>query len=63
MLTPCGSNEAQGLRPESWCYERQARALTDAETHDGTNFQQEVKALGGRPYDRPLDFPEETAPP
>lgn len=51
---------AQRLQPESWCYKRQAWALTDAERNYGTNFQKEVKALGGRPYYAPLDFPEET---
>jgi len=54
---------AQRLRPESWCYKRQAWALTDAETHYGTSFQKEVKALGGRPYYTPLSFPEEKAQP
>jgi tetratricopeptide (TPR) repeat protein len=50
---------AQALRPESWCYKRQAWALTDAEACYGTTFKQEVAALGGRPYYRPLDLPGE----
>ena len=41
--------EAQRLEPESWCYKRQAWALTDAERFYSTSFQDEVKALGGRP--------------
>jgi len=47
---------AQALQPESWAFKRQAWALTDAETHYGTNFQTEVKALAGRPYYTPLDL-------
>jgi tetratricopeptide (TPR) repeat protein len=47
---------AQALQPESWCFKRQAWALTDAETCYGTNFQTEVKALAGRPYYTPLDL-------
>ncbi len=54
---------AQRLHPESWCYKRQAWALTDAEEYYGTSFQKEVKALGGRPYYTPLDFPDERAHP
>ncbi len=37
---------AQELQPESWCFKRQAWALTE----------KEVKALGGRPYYTPLDL-------
>jgi hypothetical protein len=48
---------AQALRPESWCYKRQAWALSDAETHYGTGFRKEVEALGGRPYYAPLELP------
>ncbi len=59
--------EAQRLEPESWCYKRQAWALTDAERFYSTTFQDEVKALGGRPYyprpDFPPDSPQETAEP
>ena len=47
---------AQALQPESWCFKRQAWALTDAEKFYGTNFQTEVKALAGRPYYTPLDL-------
>ena len=47
---------AQALQPESWCFKRQAWALTDAEKYYGTNFQTEVKALAGRPYYSPLDL-------
>ncbi len=47
---------AQELQPESWCFKRQAWALTDAERFYGTSFQKEVKALGGRPYYTPLDL-------
>jgi hypothetical protein len=47
---------AQTLQPESWCFKRQAWALTDAEKYYGTNFQTEVKALAGRPYYTPLDL-------
>ena len=47
---------AQALQPESWCFKRQAWALTDAEKYYGTNFQTEVKALAGRPYYTPLDL-------
>lgn len=47
---------AQELQPESWCFKRQAWALTNAERFYGTSFQQEVKALGGRPYYTPLDL-------
>ena len=54
---------AQRLHPESWCYKRQAWALTDAETQYGTSFQKEVKALAGRPYYTPLRFPEEKTQP
>ncbi len=54
---------AQRLHPESWCYKRQAWALTDAEKYYGTSFQKEVKGLGGRPYYTPLDFPDERADP
>lgn len=54
---------AQRLHPESWCYKRQAWALTDAEAQYGTSFQKEVKALGGRPYYTPLNFPEERTQP
>jgi hypothetical protein len=49
--------EAQRLEPESWCYKRQAWALTDAERFYSTTFQDEVKALGGRPYYARPDFP------
>jgi hypothetical protein len=35
---------------------RQAWALTDAERFYGTNFQKEIKALGGRPHYTPLDL-------
>ncbi len=59
--------EAQRLEPESWCYKRQAWALTDAERFYSTTFQDEVKALGGRLYyprpDFPPDSPQETAEP
>lgn len=59
--------EAQRLEPESWCYKRQAWALTDAERFYSTTFQDEVKALGGRPYyprpDFPPDVSKETAEP
>ncbi len=48
--------EAQRLRPESWCYKRQAWQLTDAERFYGTTFQAEVKKLAGRPYYPPLDL-------
>ena len=54
---------AQRLHPESWCYKRQAWALTDAEKNYGTSFQKEVKALAGRPYYTPLEFPDERAQP
>ena len=47
---------AQALHPESWCFKRQAWALTDAEKFYGTSFQQEVKALAGRPYYTPIDL-------
>ena len=47
---------AQALQPESWCFKRQAWALTDAEKFYGTNFQKEVAALAGRPYYTPLDL-------
>jgi len=47
---------AQALQPESWCFKRQAWALTDAEKFYGTNFQREVAALAGRPYYTPLDL-------
>lgn len=47
---------AQTLQPESWCFKRQAWALTDAEGFYGTNFQKEVAALDGRPYYTPLDL-------
>ena len=47
---------AQALQPESWCFKRQAWALTDAEKYYGTNFQTEVKALAGRSYYTPLDL-------
>jgi hypothetical protein len=47
---------AQALEPESWCFKRQAWALTDAQKFYGTSFQAEVKALGGRPYYTPLDL-------
>jgi tetratricopeptide (TPR) repeat protein len=47
---------AQSLQPESWCFKRQAWALTDAEKFYGTNFQKEVAALAGRPYYTPLDL-------
>ena len=47
---------AQALQPESWCFKRQAWALTDAEKYYGTNFQTEVRALAGRPYYTPLDL-------
>jgi hypothetical protein len=47
---------AQALQPESWCFKRQAWALTDAERFYGTTFQKEVAALGGRPYYTPLDL-------
>ena len=47
---------AQDLQPESWCFKRQAWALTDAEKLYGTTFHQEVAALGGRPYYTPLDL-------
>jgi hypothetical protein len=49
--------EAQRLRPESWCYKRQAWQLTDAERYYGTNFRAEVGKLGDRPYYPPLDLP------
>ena len=52
---------AQALRPESWCYKRQAWALSDAEQYYGTNFKKEVEALAGKPYYAPLDLPGETA--
>ena len=47
---------AQALHPESWCYKRQAWALTDGEKCYGTSFQKEVAALAGRPYYTPLDL-------
>ena len=47
---------AQALQPDSWCFKRQAWALTDAEKYYGTNFQKEVAALAGRPYYTPLDL-------
>ena len=47
---------AQALHPASWCFKRQAWALTDAETFYGTNFQAEVTTLAGRPYYTPLDL-------
>jgi len=47
---------AQALHPESWCFKRQAWALTDAEKFYGTNFQTEVRALAGRPYYTPIDL-------
>jgi tetratricopeptide (TPR) repeat protein len=47
---------AQALQPASWCFKRQAWALTDADKFYGTNFQTEVKALAGRPYYTPLDL-------
>ena len=47
---------AQALQPESWCFKRQAWALTDDEKFYGTNFQKEVQALAGRPYYTPLDL-------
>lgn len=49
--------QAQALRPESWCYKRQAWALSDAEKYYGTNFKKEVEALAGKPYYAPLDLP------
>jgi tetratricopeptide (TPR) repeat protein len=49
--------QAQALRPESWCYKRQAWALSDAEKYYGTNFKKEVEALAGNPYYAPLDLP------
>jgi hypothetical protein len=54
--------EAQRLEPESWCYKRQAWALTDAERFYSTTFQDEVKALGGRPYYSRPDFPPDSPP-
>ena len=54
--------EAQRLEPESWCYKRQAWALTDAERFYSTSFQNEVKALGGRPYYPRPDFPADVSP-
>lgn len=47
---------AQALHPASWCFKRQAWALTDAEKFYGTSFQAEVKALAGRPYYTPLEL-------
>ena len=47
---------AQALHPASWCFKRQAWALTDAEKFYGTSFQAEVTALAGRPYYTPLDL-------
>ena len=53
--------EAQRLEPESWCYKRQAWALTDAERFYSTSFQNEVKALGERPYYPRPDFPPDAS--
>jgi hypothetical protein len=47
---------AQQLAPDSWCFKRQAWALTDAGQFYGTSFQKEVKALDGRPYYAPIDL-------
>ncbi|MBI4587613.1 MAG: thioredoxin family protein [Candidatus Rokubacteria bacterium] len=53
---PC-FKQAQAFHPESWCYKRQAWALSDAEKYYGTSFKKEVEALGGKPYYAPLDLP------
>jgi tetratricopeptide (TPR) repeat protein len=50
--------EAQRLNPESWNYKRQAWALSDAQRDYGTNFNNEVKKLNGKPYYAPRQLPE-----
>ena len=53
---------AQGLRPESWNYKRQAWLLADPDRDYGTNFAKEVKALNGKPYYPALDLPKPAGP-
>ena len=50
--------EAQRLAPDNWNYKRQAWALSNAERDYGTNFQQEVKKLNGKPYYEPRSLPQ-----
>jgi len=50
--------EAQRLAPDNWNYKRQAWALSNAERDYGTNFQQEVKKLNGKPYYEPRRLPQ-----
>ena len=54
--------EAQRLDPDNWNYKRQAWALSNAERDYGTNFQQEVKKLNGKPYYEPHKLPEARKP-
>ena len=49
--------EAQRLYPENWNYKRQAYLLADSKKNYGTTFQDEVKALNGKPYYPPPDLP------
>ncbi len=53
---------AQKLRPESWNYKRQAWVFADPDKDYGTNFQNEVKALHGKPYYPPPHLPKATPP-
>ncbi|MDX1384385.1 MAG: hypothetical protein R3190_12110 [Thermoanaerobaculia bacterium] len=50
-------DEAQTLNPSSWNYHRQDWSFLDpAET--GRNWLEKVQALDGKPYYKPLDFPD-----
>lgn len=57
MVPPCEAD----MIPTILHGKRQAWVLSDAERFHSTNFQNEVKVLGGRPYYARPDFPEETA--
>jgi len=49
--------QAQKLHPENWNYKRQAYLLADSKKNYGTTFQDEVKALDGKPYYATPDLP------
>jgi tetratricopeptide (TPR) repeat protein len=54
--------EAQRLDPDNWNYKRQAWQLSDADKEYGTNFGKEVQKLGGKPYYKPRQLPQEKKP-
>lgn len=50
-------DRAQELNPDSWNYHRQDWSFLEA-SETGRNWIQKFRALGDKPYYRPLDLPE-----